>query len=267
MLTSELTNDSSGLVRAFGTGAAAHHPFSSQMSRASLYAGKFIWYNGTGPDETLDCIKAQVQTPISIPLNTRLGVGSTFVLYATHRMEQSSMATCFLTQLQVLTSALLSVFSQAPIVNESNGQAMAAVPQATIVGELNGQAMAAVETRNRLSQQRAPFIQTLSTQHTPSVQGDPPVLLPSSSMDAFYTEQSPVAAVSVLLPTMPEVRKLTVEWSAQESVMSTDQVISLIEGIGDASSRCLSQNGSLASLPPLEAAGSIDDDGITLVNC
>lgn len=268
MFISERMNDSPDLVRAVGVGAETHHPFSSQMSRASLYAGKLVWYNRSGSDETLDCIKAQMQTAISIPLNTQMGSGSTFVLYAMHRMEQSRLATFFLTQLQVLASASLPAFPQAAIVGELNGQAMAAVPQAAILGELNGQAMATIETRNRpSSQQQRAIAQTPGTQCNPSMQGGSPILPSSSSLNEFDPEQSLNATTSVPLPTMPDSRKLTIEWSAQESVMSTDQVISLIEGIGDASSRCLSRNGSLASLPPLEAAGSIDDEGIALANC
>ena len=54
------------------------HPFSSHMSRATLYAGKLVWCNGTGASGALEGVKLPVQTAVGLPLRSHVGGGAAF---------------------------------------------------------------------------------------------------------------------------------------------------------------------------------------------
>lgn len=106
LLLSEYVRSLPETVIATGPTAEPHHPFSSQLSRASLYAGKLVWCNGSNISGMLDGIRLPVQTAIGLPLRNHVGDGAAFVLYSLRRLEQSTTVTYFLAQLQVLAAAL-----------------------------------------------------------------------------------------------------------------------------------------------------------------
>lgn len=105
LLLSEYVQSLPETIVATGTAAEPHHPFSSQLSRASLYAGKLVWCNGANSSGLLDGIRLPVQTAVGLPLRNHSGGGASFVLYSLRRLEQSTTVTYFLAQIQVLAAA------------------------------------------------------------------------------------------------------------------------------------------------------------------
>ena len=70
-------------------GSQALHPFSSQLSRAALYAAKLIWCNPTTADGVLEGIKLPMQTAIGLPVWNGNGAAGVFLLYSLTRCEQT----------------------------------------------------------------------------------------------------------------------------------------------------------------------------------
>jgi hypothetical protein len=87
------------------TGASSEgvHQFSSQMCRASLYAGKVVWCNATHPSGVLEGVALPIKTAIGLPIAC---AGSShadaLVLYSLRRLEQCQLTTNLLTLLQLL---------------------------------------------------------------------------------------------------------------------------------------------------------------------
>lgn len=87
------------------TGASSEgvHQFSSQMCRASLYAGKVVWCNATHPSGVLEGVALPIKTAIGLPIAC---AGSShadaLVLYSLRRLEQCQLATNLLMHLQLL---------------------------------------------------------------------------------------------------------------------------------------------------------------------
>jgi hypothetical protein len=89
-----------------GTGIAeALQSFSSQLSRAAMYAAKIIWCNATNADGVLEGIKLPMQTAVGLPIWS-CGRSCVCVLYSLGRCEQSPNATAMLSQLQRLASCI-----------------------------------------------------------------------------------------------------------------------------------------------------------------
>ena len=105
LLVSQRVHNLPDTVLATGERAEQLHPFSSHMSRATLYAGKLVWCNGTSVSGALEGVKLPVQTAVGLPLRSHVGGGAAFVLYSMRRLEQSTSVTYFIAQLQVLAAA------------------------------------------------------------------------------------------------------------------------------------------------------------------
>jgi len=180
-------------VLATGEGAESKHPFSSHMSRATLYAGKLVWCNGTSATGALEGVKLPVQTAVGLPLRSHVGGGAAFVLYSMRRLEQSTSVTYFIAQLQVLAAASHAAASQ------GHGSAL----------PLAGAEGAAVVKRDETAaagESAAP--QTEESPATSSPAEDVPDVSPGGDVPHDM-------------------------WVTPEAVMSTDQVLSLIDYLGD----------------------------------
>lgn len=250
------------LVLATGASAEAHHPFSSHMSRASLYAGKLVWCNGPSPCGLLEGIKVPMQTAIGLPLRSHMGGGATFVFYCLQRLEQSPSVTLFLAQLQVLAAASHVAGSQGAL-DRAAGPIDADASGPTVIDSTSTNPPAP-NPPNALR----------SVPHDPRSASDDAHAI--SHSDDCGLAAAPCAALAVAreasgsqsvhesgtgdgLWRSPERSQAQLQ---QEAVMSTDQVISLIECLGDPSSepsRGMSRAVSMTALAALEMPSALDD--------
>jgi len=255
ILVSDRARALPGLVLTTGATAERNHPFSSHMSRASLYAGKLVWCNGTSSTGVLECLKTPMRTAIGLPLRSHMGGGATFVFYSVDRFEQSATITFFLAQLQVLAAAShvagpqagfpLASFSQAGFdhclgassevdLSRSDSSSDSATSSATLAPELP----------------RAP----VQNPFRPLVQAPHQTPLRSTLDPAPPCDHA--AAVASCLPEIRSERSgAEMAWRRHhEPVMSTDQVLSLIDG----SSRGVSRNCSMTALAALDEPAASD---------
>mmetsp|Transcript_11709 Transcript_11709/g.30022 ORF Transcript_11709/g.30022 Transcript_11709/m.30022 type:complete len:701 (+) Transcript_11709:86-2188(+) len=241
ILASKLACSLPDIILEIGADAEVHHPFSSHMSRASLYAGKLVWCNGSGPSGTLDCLKTPMQTAIGLPLRSHTGGGATFVFYSMRRLEQSPAITFFLAQLQVLAAAS-QVAAPAAEPERTSAQGSTEMPIMAAAGSSDGGG-------DVMSDSIAPQLQA-APEEAPGV-----TLVPDR---AFAVSPLP-APTATMLPGMADTRGgAEPDWRPQEPVMSTDQVLSLIECLGDGA-RGLSRNVSATALLSMEPCGEVDD--------
>lgn len=243
------------LVLATGEAAEVHHPFSSHMSRASLYAGKLVWCNGTSATGMLEGIKAPMQTAIGLPLRSHVGGGATFVFYSQRRLEQSAAVTFFLAQLQVLAAA-----SQVAGPHGSLDR----LPSQTDTDPL-GPTVTKREalTKGKMAKREALTPSPLLTPDPEPCDGTTDRNLavnvaPSATLLAVADISAPRShdSGSHGFDTSPPATL------AQESVMSTEQVLSLIECLGEATrtpSRGMSRAASMTALAALEPAAIIEE--------
>ena len=120
LLLSDRTQCLAETVTAIGTSAEAHHPFSSHVARASLFAGKLVWCNGTSLNGCLEGLKLPMRTAVGLPMRSPVGGGAAFVLYAQHRVDHSTSIAYFLAQLQVLAAATQALAVQQDLLNLVN---------------------------------------------------------------------------------------------------------------------------------------------------
>jgi len=98
--------DAQSLVLATGARSEAAHPFSAQMCRASVFAGKLVWCNATHPSGVLEGVQLPLQTAIGVPMRSAAtNCVTVFVLYATRQLEQSAATSTLLAQLALLARA------------------------------------------------------------------------------------------------------------------------------------------------------------------
>lgn len=238
------------LVLTTGATAEKNHPFSSHMSRASLYAGKLVWCNVTSSTGVLECLKTPMRTAIGLPLRSHMGGGATFVFYSMDRFEQTATITFFLAQLQVLAAASQVAGPQA-------GFKLAGFPQAGFddsIGALSEVDLSRSDSSSEASAATlAPELPRAPVQNPfrPLVQAphQPPLRSTLASAPPSDHAASTSAPIAPMLPSLPEIRSgAEMAWRRHEPVMSTDQVLSLIDG----SSRGISRNCSMTALAALD---------------
>ena len=213
LLVSQRVHNLPDTVLVTGERAEAMHPFSSHMSRATLYAGKLVWCNGTSASGALEGVKLPVQTAVGLPLRSHVGGGAAFVLYSMRRLEQSTSVTYFIAQLQVLAAASHAASSQTPSIDGLSSK--------TSEAGLDSNASDALP--------------------------EPPQL--------FGPEDPASGAPSCSAPSAaPSLETLGGGggdmWVTPEAVMSTEQVLSLIDCLGDK----YTSTTPLPSLPPSQHA-------------
>ena len=239
LLVSQRVHDQPETVLATGEGAESLHPFSSHMSRATLYAGKLVWCNGTGASGALEGVKLPVQTAVGLPLRSHVGGGAAFVLYSMRRLEQSTSVTYFIAQLQVLAAASHAASSQmSGLAARPDGAGAQSAGQATHYDVASTSARSAAPSA-------AP---ALDASDLPPSGGAPPQDM----------------------------------WVTPEAVMSTEQVLSLIDCLGpekapvpgqpqQQASLAASRRGSglgldaLARFPPESEAASSSGAGTSML--
>ena len=231
LLVSERVRNLPDTVLATGERAEALHPFSSHMSRATLYAGKLVWCNGTSLTGALEGVKLPVQTAVGLPLRSHVGGGAAFVLYSLRRLEQSTSVTYFIAQLQVLAAASHAASSQTQGV--------------TLADSMPGRAENALE-HGGLSGVNAPPAHPNSQQPGPATAEPVPM---NGHMNGGASAIADDVPVGGQLPTLNGVVGDTNQrggemWVAPEAVMSTDQVLSLIDCLGGDRSQAGSRVGS-----------------------
>ena len=218
LLVSQRVHNLPDTVLATGERAEQLHPFSSHMSRATLYAGKLVWCNGTSASGALEGVKLPVQTAVGLPLRSHVGGGAAFVLYSMRRLEQSTSVTYFIAQLQVLAAASHAASSQTAMKREQG-------PVTT-----NGEH--AASSSYGYANQPGP--------------GPSSAAAPSSSVDVSDHQSNGALPADM--------------WVTPEAVMSTEQVLSLIDCLGpdmagpakapSAAERAAERAAELAGLPP-----------------
>jgi hypothetical protein len=114
LLVSERVHGLPESVLATGTAAEALRPFSLRMSRAALIDGKLFWCKASALSKSAEGMPMAMQTAVGLPLRNHLGGGSTFVLYSLGNLEQTTDITYFLAQLQVLAAAAPAAFAPQP---------------------------------------------------------------------------------------------------------------------------------------------------------
>jgi len=220
LLVSERVHNLPDTVLATGERAEALHPFSSHMSRATLYAGKLVWCNGTSQGGALEGVKLPVQTAIGLPLRSHAGGGAAFVLYSLRRLEQSTSVTYFIAQLQVLAAASHAAGTQ--------GNSLLSVADSAAKSEgacLDNLAAAAMPS---IKLDTAPFAHVdagaasgAATATTAAAPAE--VSAPRSAPPAMDAPELPPGGAG------PDTNM----WVPPEAVMSTEQVLSLIECLGE----------------------------------
>lgn len=203
LLVSQRVHNLPDTVLATGERAEQLHPFSSHMSRATLYAGKLVWCNGTSASGALEGVKLPVQTAVGLPLRSHVGGGAAFVLYSMRRLEQSTSVTYFVAQLQVLAAASHAASAQVSAKREAESALAASTHAAASSG----------------------------------------ATAPSSSSTLDVSDGAPAADM----------------WVTPEAVMSTEQVMSLIDCLGPEKA-----NGASGVPPPIPLGESRMDSGIPL---
>ena len=129
ILSSEHTLQHAGLVIATGPTSESCHPFSSQMCRASLFAGKLVWCTATHPSGVLEGVQLPMQTALGIPFRpTKDAQISVFVLYSLRRLEECTATTNLLSIVPQLAHACAQPAVASAMAESSSGAHSAAVP-------------------------------------------------------------------------------------------------------------------------------------------
>ena len=213
LLVSQRVHNLPDTVLVTGERAEAMHPFSSHMSRATLYAGKLVWCNGTSASGALEGVKLPVQTAVGLPLRSHVGGGAAFVLYSMRRLEQSTSVTYFIAQLQVLAAASHAASSQTPSIDGLSSKTSEA---------------------------------GLDSNASDALPEPPQLFAPEDPASGAPSSSAPSAAPS--LETLGGGGGDM--WVTPEAVMSTEQVLSLIDCLGDK----YTSTTPLPSLPPSQHA-------------
>jgi len=103
-LASDAVQGLPAVARGIGEAADALHSFSSQLSRASLFAAKLIWCNATSPDGRLEGIQLPMQTAVGLPVWSGNSTASVLLFYSLRRLEQTPQVSFVMSQLQYLAS-------------------------------------------------------------------------------------------------------------------------------------------------------------------